>query len=671
MKKHKIFSVARLILTAVLAIGMLALQVSTAAALNLPGAATLISPSGNITETTPAYTWNQVIDATAYLLWLGRVNTDGSLTALYFNVYYSATVCSAGICSVTPAEVTLIGGNYRWWVQTSNNNEWGPQSSPLDFHVPFALPGAATLVSPSGSNPNDPTEPSFLWNGVIDATWYYLWVSKVNADGSLTTIHTKWYEAVTACDAFDGCSATLAGVTLSRGKYRWWVQTWNEAGYGPWSSPLDFVIFRPTAAATLVSPSGTITQTLPIYSWNRVGAATWYYLWVSRVTGDGSLTTVHTQWYDSPTVCSASICSVTPAEAALSDGNYRWWVQTWNEAGYGPWSTGLDFSVALPAPPGAAALVSPSGSITNPLPGYTWDQVIDASWYYLWVSKVNADGSLTTIHTKWYDSTVCGVDTCSVTPAEIALGDGNYRWWVQTWNDGGYGPWSSPLELSVSISGFDSQFNGSAEGWEQHSGSWNLSVFGDYWSSGLTGDWASTSYNTGYSTLDYQASLLRTGGKYSDACLVVRGTVAPLTADYDWDRGYSFCYTVAGVYTVWVSAGGSTRTVLQDWTSSPSINIGQGAWNDVRVVANGSNLYLYFNGTLVWSGVDSTLTSGRVGLKFWNQTGVGGSLSVDWATLSTVVPGEIRDTISPEQKALNQAAQETTGNRNYSPAGQP
>jgi len=86
-------------------------------------------------------------------------------------------------------------------------------------------------------------------------------------------------------------------------------------------------------------------NTTPAYTWNTVNAATWYYLWVSKVNGDGSLTTVHTKWYDASLVCNGGTCSITPAGITLTSGNYRWWIQTWNDGGYGPWSTRMDFSL--------------------------------------------------------------------------------------------------------------------------------------------------------------------------------------------------------------------------------------------------------------------------------------------------------------------------------------
>lgn len=101
------------------------------------------------------------------------------------------------------------------------------------------------------------------------------------------------------------------------------------------------------------------------------------------------------------------------------------------------------------SPPDEATLGSPSGSLTAATPAYTWNAVPGATWYYLWVSQVNPDGALTTIHNQWYETSVtCSGSACSFTPA-VTLPPGNYRWWIQTWNDAGYGAWSTSMDFSL------------------------------------------------------------------------------------------------------------------------------------------------------------------------------------------------------------------------------
>jgi hypothetical protein len=328
---------------------------------------------------------------------------------------------------------------WGWWVDNVQVYTCGPSTPP-----------AAALIAPSANIGTNFT-PAYTWNKVSNASWYELWVSKINSDGSLTTVFTNWYESSQVCGA-GTCSIKPVGVTLGSGDYRWWIQTWNSTGYGPWSNGMNFSVaaIAPPGVATLVSPSGGITDSTPAYRWNKVNSATWYYLWVSKVNDDNSLTTVHTNWYNASAVCTSTVCTITPSEVSLTGGNYRWWIQTWNEGGYGPWSAARDFSLPMVSPPGAATLISPSKQITSMIPTYTLNAVSTASWYYLWVSQVNGDGSLRTVHTKWYTSPqACGGSTCGVTPEGVTLSSGNYRWWIQTWNEGGYGPWSSATDFST------------------------------------------------------------------------------------------------------------------------------------------------------------------------------------------------------------------------------
>jgi hypothetical protein len=100
---------------------------------------------------------------------------------------------------------------------------------------------------------------------------------------------------------------------------------------------------NPTApgAATLISPNGNIETTNPTYTWEEVSEATSYYLWVDGPTASGIIQ----QWYTAGQAnCNGTTCSVTPS-TTLSSGAHIWWIQTWSEAGFGPWSDRMDFSI--------------------------------------------------------------------------------------------------------------------------------------------------------------------------------------------------------------------------------------------------------------------------------------------------------------------------------------
>jgi hypothetical protein len=175
--------------------------------------------------------------------------------------------------------------------------------------------------------------PTYTWNEVPGSTWYYLWVN-----GPSGTVIQQWYTAAQA-----NCNGTTCSVTsttaLSTGAHTWWIQAWNEAGVGPWSEAMTFTP-TPPGKATLVSPTATAVTNTPTYTWNEVPGSTWYYLWVNGPSG-----TVIQQWYTAAQAnCNNSTCSVMPS-TPLSNGAYIWWIQTWNEAGVGPWSDSMNFNI--------------------------------------------------------------------------------------------------------------------------------------------------------------------------------------------------------------------------------------------------------------------------------------------------------------------------------------
>ena len=123
--------------------------------------------------------------------------------------------------------------------------------------------------------------------------------------------------------------------------HSWWIQGWSPyGGYSPWSAETQFVIALAPSAPVQVSPTGAITQTMPTYTWNAATAATYYYVWVSGPSGY-----VLDQWVAAASVCTGTVCSVTPA-VSLSSGIHRWWVQAWNPwGGYSAWTGPMIFTV--------------------------------------------------------------------------------------------------------------------------------------------------------------------------------------------------------------------------------------------------------------------------------------------------------------------------------------
>ncbi len=221
--------------------------------------------------------------------------------------------------------------------------------------------------------------------------------------------------------------------------------------------------------------------------------------------------------------------------------------------------------------------------------------------------------------------------------------------------------------------GFNSQFTTDAYGWQQHVGDWYLYLdSGWYYTHGVSDISSSVSYTEYYANFDYQVRMWRFGGDYFANRIIIRGNPDPLQPDGHWHSELIFQYDRNGAFSVFREINGVV-TALQDWTSSSAINTGD-AWNTLRVIADGSNLYYYINGTLVWVGADTSLTYGRVGIgMYWDALNPGTDLDalwVDYAVLSpfTIQSGPIADTISPEQQALNEAANlNPGGNENQAP----
>jgi hypothetical protein len=301
-----------------------------------PGAAELLWPSGSILAATPAYSWNAVHGSTWYYLWVNDASASPKIRQWY-TAQQAGCASGTGTCSVSSPAV-LAQGAAQWWIQTWNDNGYGPWSSGMAFTVSGGLPGATTLISPSGTA--SANSPVYVWNAVPNASWYYLWVNDASASPKIM----QWYTAQQAgCASGTGTCSVSSPAVLAQGAAQWWIQTWNDNGYGPWSSGMAFTVSGGLpGTATLVSPSGAISTRSPMYTWNAVSNATWYYLWVNDSTG-AKVTT----WYAAAQAGCASgtgTCSVTPS-VTLASGDAQWWIQTWNDNGYGPWSTGMAFIV--------------------------------------------------------------------------------------------------------------------------------------------------------------------------------------------------------------------------------------------------------------------------------------------------------------------------------------
>jgi subtilisin len=286
-------------------------------------------------------------------------------------------------------------------------------------------------------------------------TWYELYISR-SSDGQI--VHRKWYTVEEL-----GCAEELEGLTVScivsppvdfrNQNYDWWIRGWNGVN-GLWSDKQVFpdlltAVMPLTPGLNEPAPNATLIESRPEFKWDRVNHASYYQLEIRQ----GS-TTLHSQWYRSLDVCSATVC-VVPSPRDLTSGEHRWRVRAWGPAGYGEWTasnwnaarvfTMSGDTVGLPG------LQSPAvdAALTTNAPVFTWTPGANASWYQLYVSRVGG----TVQHNQWYYLPNCGGE-CVVDPG-LSLSNGNYQWWVRSYGPGGYSGWApspntgSPFTIAV------------------------------------------------------------------------------------------------------------------------------------------------------------------------------------------------------------------------------
>jgi len=301
----------------------------TFAVSDAPAIPTAIAPLGVFNAAPTEFSWNKVADATWYYLWIGN-NNGAHVLDIWVD---AANVCTGAVCSVMPG-VTMGGGAYSWFLQSWNiDGGYSLWSGAYGFTVAVP-PGLATPIAPTGTI--TAATPSFSWNAVSDAAWYYLWVS-----GPEGYVMDQWYATGAICAA--GVCSVTPGLNLYAGAYRWWIQAWSTTGgYGNWTNEIPFSVNIPNPTPTQIAPIGTVVGPSVTYSWNRVPGVTWYYIWISNTAGPKLLD----QWVSAASACVGNTCSLTPILSYRAVDQYRWWIQSWSAAGgYSPWSVGRLFNV--------------------------------------------------------------------------------------------------------------------------------------------------------------------------------------------------------------------------------------------------------------------------------------------------------------------------------------
>jgi subtilisin family serine protease len=223
------------------------------------------------------------------------------------------------------------------------------------------------------------------------------------------------------------------------------VQFWDESSEGDWtieirdrradtagtlnSFTLQLYGTNPDipvpSQPTLLTPSGTIADVLPAYSWTAATDAATYEIEVSR-TGTGIITS-------RSGITGLSFIQPT----RLTEGNYSVRVRAVNsELEVGPWSTARSFTVNVPTP-ARPVIVSPKGTIGNSYPTFEWTSSQNAVSY-----------NLTVINTATNQRVIYRTDYSGLTYSHFSeLKDGTYIVSVQAKNS--VGELSDPSDAVV------------------------------------------------------------------------------------------------------------------------------------------------------------------------------------------------------------------------------
>jgi subtilisin family serine protease len=467
------------------------------------------------------------------------------------------------------------------------------------------LPAAPTLEAIS----NVDGDGNYLvnWDDVPNTTSYQLREDDNAGFATPTTIYS-------------GVPSQYSVTGQGSGIWYYQVKATNNAGESDWSN-IQTVSVKPEAPIMdpIVNPGETDAYTL---TWSISTGADGYLL---QQSPDITFTLPVTRYLGTYTRYRVT---------GQDGGDWYYRVLAYNVAGNSLWSTQVQ-STTVTTPALQAPLLAP---IVNPTQAnhyaLQWTDVPSATGYILEES-----------HDPYFSDPVMVYSDTITQTLLIDQPGGVWYYRVRATSSAGNSPWSNTRETRVQslvflpflgnnfeLYGFDSQFNGVSTGWESHAGIWL--VDSQYYSTiGLIGTSASASYAGEFANFDLQARILRTGCETCANRLLVRGTPLPLDINYHWAVEYAFNYANQGYFSVGKTVNGVT-TVLKGWTETPAINQG-GTWNTVRVIAVGNKFSFYINDTLVWSGTDSQIASGRVGLGMYrNLTSIPDIFQVDWVTLT-------------------------------------
>jgi hypothetical protein len=255
--------------------------------------------------------------------------------------------------------------------------------------------------------------PKITWQAVPNATGYQVWIGN-RSSGQLplisTTVSTLEYQPTS---------------NLGIGRIEAYVRA-NFPGqsFGSWSLINRFTVVTRPAPQPLTPLSSTFNRQ-QTFTWSAVTGASSYGFYLKN-------TNTNTVVAD---VMGLSTTSWTPT-SPLPEGNYAWW--SFAEMPFSSlrsnWSSRIDFHIG-----GRPVIAGPSGRVGLLRPVLSWNGVVGAATYDVWMNQVGSGGSQSVLFS------VRGVTGTTFQVPESLVGGATYRYWVRAVSTADQcSPWSLP-----------------------------------------------------------------------------------------------------------------------------------------------------------------------------------------------------------------------------------
>lgn len=207
------------------------------------------------------------------------------------------------------------------------------------------------------------------------------------------------------------------------------------------------ITLEPTSGAALYSAA-------PSFRWTAVPSATWYRIVASSPAGGATIDTW--QQVGVGVICEDNVCeykastNIGPGTTAAAI-TVNWTVTAYTTSVQTPSQTAT-FSVGIvqsPTPTGTLSFLPEFTDNQAGKPTFTWGKTANGneSHYQLYLSKVGTGA----VYNLWFAAADACSSNCSVQP-DVALGNGNYSFYMRVWGPDGYGPYSGPYNFSLNVS---------------------------------------------------------------------------------------------------------------------------------------------------------------------------------------------------------------------------